>query len=339
MEHAAIQTVNNERAYIVLYILRCSCHNLHNSIQNILLSRKGFSFATAVMHVRYTISVKKSAIVLAVVLLLIGVTWSRVHHTSGSDEPADDTHVVATTDKGLDDIITNWTHRQGFQTSAVVEELTGKKRAATINATESMVMASTFKLYVAYAVLHAIERGTYSLNTTTSDGNSIQTDLTNMIVNSDNDAARTLGFMIGWTNIDTLLRSINIKSTDLNNYVSNDTTPAGDKYSTAGDLGLLLDKLYDGTLLNKSHTQLLLGLMEQQEWRERIPAGVPGGVTVADKPGWLSPADDGEDEYVQNDAAIVYGPRSTYILVIMTGGGDTGPLTSLSSQVYSYLET
>lgn len=280
---------------------------------------------------------KKLTIVVAVVLLLIGVTWSRVHHTSGSDEPADDTHVAATTDKGLDDIVTAWTHQQGFQTSVVVEELTGKKRTATLNATESMVTASTFKLYVAYAALHAIEQGTYSLNTTTSDGNSIQADLTTMIVNSDNNAARTLGFMIGWTNINQLLRSIGINSTDLNNYVGSDTTPEGDKHSTAADLATLLNRLYSGTLLNKTHTQLLLDLMEQQQWRERIPAGVPSSVTVADKPGWLSPAD-GENEYVQNDAAIVYGPKSTYILVIMTAGGDTDPLTSLSQQVYDYLE-
>ncbi len=77
--------------------------------------------------------------------------------------------------------------------------------------------------------------------------------------------------------------------------------------------------------------------MESQKYRERIPGGVPGGVTVADKPGWLTVAE-GDGENVQNDAAIVYGPKSTYILVITTTGSTTQPLADLSRQVYDYLQ-
>jgi beta-lactamase class A len=83
-------------------------------------------------------------------------------------------------------------------------------------------------------------------------------------------------------------------------------------------------------LLNTSNTDLLLRLMKTQQWRERIPAGVPSGIAVADKPGWLND--------VQNDAAIVYGPKSTYTLVIMTNGASTSPLADLSRQIYTYLE-
>jgi beta-lactamase class A len=111
----------------------------------------------------------------------------------------------------------------------------------------------------------------------------------------------------------------------------------GDKHSTAQDLATILQKLYAGSLLNSSHSQLLLSLMKQQHYRERIPAGVPSGVAVADKPGWLGPAD-GESGYTQNDAAIIYGPKSAYLLVITTTGSSTQPLASLSQQVYNYLE-
>jgi beta-lactamase class A len=240
----------------------------------------------------------------------------------------------------LQNIVNSWAAQNTFSSSVVVMELGGKERTVSYHGTDSIVPASTFKLYVGYAVLHAVEQGKYSLQSPAGDDNndSIQTDLTGMIVDSDNDAARALGFLLGWQNINALLHSQGMNSTDLNNYIGSSTTPVGDKHTTANDLATLLRKLQAGNLLDKAHTQLLLGLMEQQGYRQRIPAGVPRGVTVADKPGWLSPAD-GDSENAQNDAAIVYGPKSTYVLVITTTDSSTAPLTNLSKQIYNYLET
>lgn len=238
----------------------------------------------------------------------------------------------------LNKIISSWAAQNSFNASVVVKEIAGGSKTTSYNATASMVPASTYKIFVAYAILHGIEKGNYSLDSITNDGNSIQTDLNNMILNSDNDAARTLGFLYGWQNINALLKTIGITNTDLYNYVPPSTQPVGDKHTTAQDLATTLDGLYTGKLLNSAHTQLLLGLMKAQRYRERIPAGVPNGVVVADKPGWLSPAD-GVNEYVQNDAAIVYGTKSTYILVITTTGGSVTPLANLSMQIYAYLES
>jgi beta-lactamase class A len=53
------------------------------------------------------------------------------------------------------------------------------------------------------------------------------------------------------------------------------------------------------------------GILAAQELTERIPAGVPAGVRVANKTGWISTAD--------HDAAIVYPPgRAPYVLVVLT---------------------
>jgi len=241
-------------------------------------------------------------------------------------------------DLGLGQVITSWQQSHSFTASVVVRELSGSLRTASSNASASVIPASTYKIYVAYAILHGIEQGSYTLNTATSDGKTIQTDLNNMILNSDNDAARTLGFLYGWKNINALLQSQGATTTDLYNYVPPSTQPVGDKHTTANDLATILQKLQAGSLLSASHTQLLLSLMKQQHYRERIPAGVPSNVSVADKPGWLSPAD-GESGYTQNDAGIVYGPKSTYLLVITTNGSGTQPLATLSQQVYNYLES
>ena len=243
-----------------------------------------------------------------------------------------------TTDAALNQILSSWASQYSFSSSVDVIELTGSHRVASYNPASSIVPASTYKIYVAYAILHGVEQGKYTLQTTTSDGNTIQTDLNNMILNSDNDAARTLGFLYGWQNIDALLKTQGIDSTDLYNYVPPSTLPVGDKHTTAADLALTLQKLYNGQLLNQVDTQLLLGLMERQNYRQRIPAGVPSGITVADKPGWLSYAD-GDGETAQNDAGVVYGPKSTYVLVITTTGTSTSAVANLSTQVYNHLES
>ena len=259
-------------------------------------------------------------------------TSSSQHITSSSHEGA-----TQTVDTHLQTIISTWASQQSFSSSILVQELDGRLRTANIKPTNKIITASTFKIYVAYAMLHAIEQGKYTLKSTLSDGNSVQTDLNNMILNSDNDASRTLGFALDWQRINSLLKSQSLTGTDLNNYDSDSTMPDGDKYSTAQDFVTFLTKLHAGTLLNAAHTQLLLNLMEKQSYRERIPAGVPSSITVADKPGWLTSAD-GENENIQNDAAIVYGPKSTYILVITTTGSSTRPLTNLSQQIYNYLQ-
>ena len=279
----------------------------------------------------------------AVVSLCI-VLWrshSRpVAPTSATRTNTTNTPVVIPTpkvDAGLLQLVGAWSQQQKVQTAVYVQEMSGELRTASNNPTTSVVPASMYKIYVAYAVLAGIEKGQYNLNTKTTDGNTIQVDLKTMIVDSNNTAARTLGFMVGWKNINALLTEQGLTGTDLYNYVPPSTDPVGDKSTTVNDLGLILSKLYKNELLNEEHTQLLIGFMKQQHYRERIPAGVPATVVVADKPGWLSPAD-GVSQYIQNDAAIVYGPKSTYVLVIATNGSSTKPLARLSTQIYNYLQ-
>lgn len=80
--------------------------------------------------------------------------------------------------------------------------------------------------------------------------------------------------------------------------------------TTARDLATLLTALERGRTPGAEH---ILGLLERQAFREKIPAGVPAGVRVADKSGWI--------EGVSHDAAVVYPPSDPpYVLVVMTRG-------------------
>ena len=160
---------------------------------------------------------KPVSLTLAVLLVVVVgyAKFARTHtHAAEPQTPA-----------GLQQIIDDWVSQQSFNAAVSVQELGGSARTAGHLQGNSMATASTFKLYVAYAMLYQIEQGTYRLSTVTSDGKTVQTDLNNMIVNSDNDASRTLGFMLGWQNINELLKGHGLTATDLNNYSPPSTAP------------------------------------------------------------------------------------------------------------------
>lgn len=57
----------------------------------------------------------------------------------------------------------------------------------------------------------------------------------------------------------------------------------------------------------------MTGILEAQEFRDRIPAGVPDGIRVANKTGWITEID--------HDGAVVFPPdREPYVLVVLTRG-------------------
>ena len=233
-------------------------------------------------------------------------------------------------DKTLSATLSDWSKQQSASYSVAVQELNGQQRVARVNAQAPMATASTYKLYVAYGILHKVEQGKLTLQTRLKTGQTVNDCMKTMILISDNTCGRTLGFLAGWRQTEQLLTSRGIPTPYLNNYDANDLLLSKDKTSTAQAHLSFLRQLQRGELMNTSHTDLLLSLMKKQQWRERIPAGVPDGIAVADKPGWLPG--------VQNDAAIVYGPKSTYVIVILSDGNSPTQLSELSEVVYNYLQ-
>lgn len=232
-------------------------------------------------------------------------------------------------DQALQAKLSAWTNEQSGNFGISVREITGTMRYASYQADTSFVPASTFKPFVAYMVLHNIEAGQYTLAGRTYKGNSLEYCMDRMISISDNQCAYELERLIGFPEMNTFIREKGFTNTDLNNYDANGRMLATDKTTTAADATELLWRLQKGELLNPEHTKYLLDLMKNQEWRERIPAGVPDGVAVADKPGWLPG--------IECDMAIVYGTDSTYVLTIMSTDTSQSDLADLSTLVYDYL--
>jgi len=103
----------------------------------------------------------------------------------------------------------------------------------------------------------------------------------------------------------------------------------------AQDVALLLNRLYDGTLLSPSSTDKFMGLLKDQRVNNRLPQGLPAGTVIAHKTGDLDGA--------MHDVGIVYGPKTNYLVVMESGEwsapGNVPPMfADLSRQLWNYFE-
>src|SRR5215469_14490648 len=101
--------------------------------------------------------------VLLVSLLAAGwVVTHRSSHTAASKTSVDQASSSQTptatpqsanqTDQALSQLLASWANQYSFHSSVVVRELTGGNHTASYQATDSVVPASTYKIYVAYAI-------------------------------------------------------------------------------------------------------------------------------------------------------------------------------------------
>jgi beta-lactamase class A len=103
--------------------------------------------------------------------------------------------------------------------------------------------------------------------------------------------------------------------------------------TTARDLAVILRAIEEGRAASQDATRQMRQILLAQEFNEKIPAGVPAGVSVAHKTGEITAH--------SHDAAIVYPRgRSPYVLVVLTRGIVDGARSSkliadISSLIYS----
>lgn len=257
-------------------------------------------------------------------------------HASSQDlSSSDDEGLMAETpkadafnDEKLTKMISDWAAANPGEYGVVVREATHDMRVASYQPDKSFISASTYKLFVTYGVLYMVQKGDIALDTQVVNGKVIPACLDSLLLYSSDECGWPMGKLLGWQTLSDFLHEQGFIHTNLNNYDSAGNF-TGDKYSTATDEAEIAWRLNAGTLLEPTYADMMLSRMKTQVWRERIPAGVPGGIVVADKPGWIYD--------IQNDTAIVYGERSTYVLAIMSDGSTKPHLAELSKLIYDYL--
>lgn len=194
-------------------------------------------------------------------------------------------------------------------------------------------MWRTIKLFIAWATLQLVDEGVISLNKTLSTGQTVSGCLTKMIEQSDNDCSVYLRLVVGNDRINSMWAEAGYTNTEV---LLDSSGDYDGKQTSTNDQAALLQRLYVGTALSDASTTLLLDHMKAQVWRTRVPAGLPDGVVVADKPGWLEI----ESGWTQSDAALVWGESSTYIITVLgSEGALESEIAQLSSAVYEELNS
>lgn len=200
-----------------------------------------------------------------------------------------------------------------------------------INSEELMPSASVLKIPIMAAVYYLAERGKISLNEVLvykkrhrCGGSGViknfaygkkftvrqLVDL--MITVSDNVATHMLIERIGIKNLQRIFLDLGLKRTTIERYIMD--LKARDKgienYTTAQDIGELLEKIYRKELVSAEASLEMLLILMKQKISDRIPKKLPQEVVVAHKTGLM--------KNVCHDAGIVYTKNGDFIICVFT---------------------
>jgi len=207
--------------------------------------------------------------------------------------------------------------------------------------------ASLYKLWVMATVFNQIQEGKLSKNEVLSreveelnrDFNidsevaeltegtitlSVEDALAKMITISDNYAALLLAKRIGLSIVQTFLKDNLLEESIIGE----------PPITTAYDVALFFEKLYNGELANQENTKLMLNLLKGQLLNHKLPKYLSEEVTVAHKTGELG--------IFSHDAGIVYGEKGDYIIAVLSESDDRlaaeEQIAKISKSVYEYFE-
>ena len=171
-----------------------------------------------------------------------------------------------------------------------------------------MYAASLIKLYAMAAALEQVKDKK-------QDQAYVSSLISPMITVSDNGSFNTLVSKVGMKYINRWIRKEGYKNTKVLHDVGLDANStivrrgAKGNVTTVSDCGKLLERIYRGKCVNKAFSKQMLNLLKAQTRTGKIPAGLSGGASAANKTG--------ETDEVSHDAAIVFTPKKDYILVVM----------------------
>jgi beta-lactamase class A len=237
------------------------------------------------------------------------------------------------TDGALEELIRERLGDDEGRYAVVIKDLSSG-RGVEINGGRLFYAASLFKLSVMFETFHQREAGLIDFNERyiasdyyagfglgphlieQCDEVTIQQALTAMMSVSDNTAAVMLQDRAGPRHVNASMSALGLEVTAL----LSDALPLN-----AADMALLLEAIARGDAVSEEASLQMAELLVSEKIDDRIPSGVPDGTVVAHKTGnW---------ENATHDAGIVYGARSTYVVVLLSDIGFDGDAASVQREV------
>ncbi len=207
---------------------------------------------------------------------------------------------------------------------------------------QPMRSASVMKLFIMETVYEAFKHGDLPRNEDTVYL------LRSMIINSSNESSNRLLTLLGDGDIAAgiarvneliRLRGFSEGTHEYNGFEDPNASldPSHPNQVVAKDVGLLLSRIYHRTFLSRRVCNEIEQMMLDQGTRYKIPRGLPEGE------GAQCGNKSGETDTIANDAAVVYGPTTDYILVVLSNdwsSEDTAnaQIAEVSRTVYNFFE-
>ncbi len=193
--------------------------------------------------------------------------------------------------------------------------------------------ASIIKLFVMAGIYNEIEQGNVVKN------DAVGGSIYNMITVSDNYSSNYLvkvmgggNYYNGFSKENDNTRSIGCLNTQHLTLFSGygDFVSYGRNWVSPYDCGILLEKIYNRTLVSPERSDEMLYMLKNQQRRNKIPYHLPYGTVCANKTG--------ETSTVQSDVGIVYSPNCDYIICVTTNNAPSGIINirDISLMTYNY---
>ena len=204
---------------------------------------------------------------------------------------------------------------------------------------EEFFSASVIKVPVMVAVYRKIDNGKLSLSDTfatrpedwASGAGSLQWEtagtphtvgdyLWRMITESDNVAANVLVRVVGGAgHVNQVARSMGATDTVLYQKITSERaiTTSLDNRTTPRDMATMLTKIAAGRAASTQSCKAMVDLLRGNTLESWLEAGIPKGVEVANKAGWIYK--------VYDEVGIVFDKQRPYAVAILSKGGPADP--------------
>jgi beta-lactamase class A len=149
---------------------------------------------------------------------------------------------------------------------------------------------------------------------------SVRDLITEMIVNSDNDATELLNQNLDQSMFSTVMADLGCATPHIDDPNYQMTIMEYNRYFRV---------LYNASYLSQNNSQWALGLLTKSNYKEAFVKGLPTSVTIAHKFG-ERPYEQGHNFH---EAGLVYLKNKPYLLVVMTRGKDNTKLPSVVSHI------
>lgn len=139
---------------------------------------------------------------------------------------------------------------------------------------------------------------------------SVRQALERMITISDNSPALALVRLLDVHQINATMVALGLANTRLNTPLPEVERTSSSNVTTASDMAALFAGLARGQIVSPEASRDMLAVLARQQINDRLPAGVPAGVTVAHKTGDL--------QGVSHDVGIIWTPGGPRVVVMLT---------------------